>query len=467
MMQKIVRRGLCLLWAAALLLGLAACGEPEKEVTPESEFTVYEGEVPEDMNGYEFTVIDFWDIHWNRDKAGTPYNDAWIKVLDEVEGLYNCTITPTYAGAGEIFSRVQPEVAAGEKAYDLICTTQWGIGYFIGGGYLMDLNTLEVDWSQPYWNQNIRAGTSVGGKTYAGGGPFIFDSQSTWMLYYNATIWEELGLPDPYQLVRDGKWTIDLFTEYATRAKLDMDGDGVVNSHDDRWGLITAEGDFIRSMVLGMEGHYFSTDENGRVVLACNNAHTFEIVEKLQNMMTISGSFLLDPSMVETDRVERFVSGHSLFYAYMPGMGQLKDMEDDWGALPLPKFDEAQEEYLTGIDQNAFVFGATSTNQNTHELSTILTALGLHAQILEEIYWPDYKETYWRHEEQDTAMMRDYVVGRGQYDMALMMRNCVPAFWAPVTRMENAILTRGGDFSSTIQSIEKAVQQNLDQYFKQ
>ena len=141
-------------------------------------------------------------------------------------------------------------------------------------------------------------------------------------------------------------------------------------------------------------------------------------------------------------------------------------MEDDWGALPLPKFDEAQKEYLTGIDQNAFVFGVTSTNRNTEEVGTLLTALGLHAQILEEIYWPDYKETYWRHEEQDTAIMRDYVVGHGRYDIALMLRNCETAFWAPVMNVERAVLNRGSDFASAIETVADAVQVRIDDFFK-
>ena len=461
-----LKRIVLLLLAVALLLTATACKKEETKA-PEQSLKVYEGEEPVDLGGYEFTVIDFWTIHWARDKAGTPYADAWIQVLDEVEGLYNCKITPTYLSAGDIFNHVQPEVAAGGKAYDLICTTQWGIGYFIGGGYLMDLNTLDVDWDAPYWNQNIRKGTTVKGKTFAGGGPFIFDSQSTWMMYYNGTIWNELGLPDAYKLVEEGKWTIVRFTEYATMAKQDRDGDGVISTPEDRWGFITAEGDFIRAMVLGMGGNYFKTDDKGRVKLACDNEHVFNIVEKLQNMMATSGSYYYNPQMDETARVERFVNGHSLFYAYMPGKGELKDMEDDWGVMPLPKFDEAQEAYMTGIDQNAFVFGVTSTNQNTRELSILLKALGLHAQILEEIYWPDYKETYWRHEEQDTAVMRDHVVGHGLYDIALMMRNCVPAFWAPVQRLDKAVMTRGGDFASSIAAVGEVVQVQIDEYFEQ
>jgi len=460
-------RILALLAAALLLFSLLGCSKEREDGPKGKELKVYEGEEPVDLQGYEFTVIDFWNIHWNRDQTShTPYTDAWTTVLDEVEGLYNCTISPTYISAGEIFDKVQPEVAAGEKGFDLICTTQWGVGYFIGGGYLMDLNTLDVDWDAPYWNQNIRTCTTVEGHTYAGGGPFIFDSQSTWMIYYNNTIWDELGLPDPYKLVWDGKWTIDRMSEYATMAKMDRDGDGIVSSAEDRWGLVTAEGDFIRSNLLGMEGHYFTTDpKTGRVKLACDNTHTFDIVEKLHNFMNVSGSFYFNPQQNETQRVQMFVDGNTLFYAYMPGMSQLKNMEDDWGVLPLPKFDENQKDYLTGIDQNAFVFGVTSTNKNTREVSILLKALGLHAQILEEIYWPDYKETYWRHEEQDTAIMRECVVGHGLYDIALLMRNCLNVFWAPVTGIEKAILNANGDFASYIDAVGDTVQTYVDEYF--
>ncbi|MFQ9149534.1 MAG: hypothetical protein ACLR5G_15305 [Eubacteriales bacterium] len=41
---------------------------------------------------------------------------------------------------------------------------------------------------------------------------------SVWSVYYNETIGEKLGLDLPYQLVRDGKWTLDAIGTYMKSA---------------------------------------------------------------------------------------------------------------------------------------------------------------------------------------------------------------------------------------------------------
>ena len=71
------------------------------------------------------------------------------------------------------------------------------------------------------------------GKTYAGNSSFIFDTAQTYMCYYNEAIWNELALPDPYELVKSGNWTQDKFAEFASMALKDQDGSGEVDSEDD------------------------------------------------------------------------------------------------------------------------------------------------------------------------------------------------------------------------------------------
>ncbi|MBO5796827.1 MAG: hypothetical protein J6R77_00580, partial [Clostridia bacterium] len=119
------------------------------------------------------------------------------------------------------------------------------------------------------------------------------------------------------------------------------------------------------------------------------------------------------------------------------------------------------------VDHNASVFGVTNTNQDTREVSILLEALGRHAMILEDIYWPDYKETYWRHEEQDTRIVSEYVVGHGQNDLALIMDHCNNAFGAARWRLFGSVFgTSGSDFASYVDSIEDVVETTIQEYFE-
>ncbi len=463
-MKKSVIRSIA--FVLAVLLAVTVCGcSPADDDSEKGKIQPLPGEVPVDLEGYEFTVLDFNSGRWNREASGTPYYDAWLQVMDEVEELYNCTITATYKAPGELFNTVQPEIAAGGKAADLVISTEWEFGKFLGANLMLDLNELEVNWENEWWNKNLRKTTTYNNKSYVGGGSFIFDTSQTWLVYFNRAMWNEHGFEDPYELVDSGRWTYDKFREYARTAAKDNDGSGKLDSSDDIYGVIASDVDLCDAWFQSMGGHYFKADDKGKVVLACNTTRTYDIVEKMYNLIQKDDvyGFL---GYGEAEHVQQFVSGGALFYCYMVGKDGLQDMEDDWGVLPMPKFDEAQEEYLSGVDHNSSVFGVTNTNEDLREVSIVLEALGRHAMILEQIFWPDYKDTYWRDPESE-RIVSEYVVGHGQHDLALIMQSCGAAFQAPRNRLfQTAFRSAGSDYSSYIDAVEDAIEMQIQDFFE-
>lgn len=467
-MRAWMKRLSCGLLAALMLLSVTGCkkGGSDGENSENIQLKVYDGEEPEDLGGYVFKVIDFSNNRWNRENNGTPYYDAWHQVLNEVEGLYNCKIELETVSLDELFNKMQPEVMAGEKFADLVCATQWAFGKLIGANLLRPLNTLEdVNWDNAWWNQNIREISTINKGTMAANGSFIFDAATTYVMFYNEDIWNELQLPDPYDLVNSGKWTIDRMREYCKKAMRDNDGDGAVTSKEDRWGLITPNGDFSRALYFALGGHFFQNDENGHVQLACKNEKTYAIVEKMYTLVQQDKSVCRAEFDGWEDLANAFLRGNGLFLSATLDSPVLKDMESDWGAMPLPKMDESQEQYLSGVDHNSTVCGVPSTNDNVHEVGVIMEALGRHATILEDIYWPDYENTFWRHAE-DAEIVANHVVKHGQYDLAVLMQNCNNAFSAPMSRVfATAFGNSGNDFSSYIESVEDVINTTIAEYF--
>ncbi|MCL2488633.1 MAG: extracellular solute-binding protein [Oscillospiraceae bacterium] len=424
---------------------------------------------PVDFGGQEFLVVDFNSGRWQRQESSNPYNDAWQRVLDNVEQKFNCTINFHGVSPGGALEEAQPEVMAGERYCDILCATQWHFGQLLGADLMLDLNQLNTNWEAIWWNQNIRRIATLRGNTFAANGSFIFDAAQTWLINFNRDMWDELDLPDPYEIVENGEWTIDLLLQYSKKALLDRDGNGNVDTIDDRWGITAADGDFARSLYMAAGNHYF-IERDGRLEMDCQGSKTFDFVAKMRKLVKEDKSMADDYVKFENEaaRAQWFINNGSLFYAYMPGSSALRDMEADWGVLPMPKADKEQESYMSGVDHNATVFGVTKTlagdQAQMEKVGILLDALGYYALELERIYWPDYVETYWR-DERDGDIVAKHVAKTGQYDMALIMSNVNPVFGTPVGMVFGTMFGSTTDFSSAVEMRKEQVNVALDKFF--
>jgi ABC-type glycerol-3-phosphate transport system substrate-binding protein len=159
----------------------------------------------------------------------------------------------------------------------LIGTTRWAYGKLLAGNLLADLSKVEtLDLSKDYFSQTVRELLTFDGRTFAFSADFDAHLYTQAIMYYNARIWEELGLPDPYQLVRDGEWTWEKCLEYANMALRDYDGNGIVDSESDRWGMVAGNGDLINSMYASMDGKFYDKNQYGALKLDCLDAESAE-----------------------------------------------------------------------------------------------------------------------------------------------------------------------------------------------
>lgn len=84
-----------------------------------------------------------------------------------------------------------------------------------------------------------------------------------------------------------------------------------------------------------------------------------------------------------------FKSGRLTFYpALLKEGNNLRDMEDDFGIIPNPKFDETMETYITGVDAGTGLIVVPTTAGDPERTSTILEALAYYG-------WRDIVPTYY------------------------------------------------------------------------
>lgn len=458
-MKKWLSLFLCVLMA----LSVAACGKP-KDKGGDSDKNVPD-EVVVDLGGYTFTVLDGDKAHF-APESGTSLNDRTLEIVKEVEKTFNCKIEVQVVDPSAMFNKIQPSIMAGDKTADLVVSTTWTFGQLISADLMADLNTFEeLDLSNPWWNQSILPKCSLNGKQLAASGSFLTHIEKIWVMFYNKKIWQELGYEDPYKIVRDGKWTWDKWGEFAKGALRDYDGNGVVDSEKDRWGLVAPVGDFSKAMFLSMGGEYYKADGNGGITLACNNEASYNMFNKMTKLIRDDKLMYKD----SPDAATSFTSDKSLFFSYllMPdqhSLHPLRDMKSDFGVLPMPKYDEEQKNYIGAVDHNAPLFGVPKSNQNKREVGIILEALGRRFQGIDKYKTDDWAGVYWRDDE-TVEMIDDYVVPSAGYDY--IIRNANSTLGLPVSAIEGAVFgnSDSGDLASTMKAIESPINEALKDLF--
>lgn len=444
---------------------LAGCSDDTEEEN-NGEVELLEGEEKKDFGGYTFVVYDYFESRWQPEAGQNDVDDTVLTIMDEVESLYNCNIEFHALNLDTAFDSVQTSVAAGDKFADLVITTMWSYGYLLGAGLMGDLNTLQgVDLTRDCWNQRVMDVLTIKGEIKGGGATFTDHSYLTWSCYFNKSLFEQMG-HDPnelYTLVRNGEWTYSKFLEYAKEALRDQDGSGQVDSDDDIWGLVAPDGDYNRAAFLAMGCNFYGHDDDGNLCLACNNQHAYDVVEFMRGMFKKDKIWMSSSGEAFSEIMGHFVDGHSLFIMCSPGEEQLRTMEDDYGFLPQPKWDAAQESYIGMVDHNAPIFGITSTNQDLDKTGYITESIARRYAKVNDLTLDNWANTVWRSSEDD-EMMRNYVAGHGGYDLAPIINNADSTLGTPMNYVFSCTMGAGTDFSSMITAAEDKLEARLSDY---
>ena len=143
---------------------------------------------------------------------------------------------------------------------------------------------------------------------------------------------------------------------YAAGAKTDSDGSM------DAW--VPAMGISVTKMI------------DGYPELTFYDEHTVEAFEKLKALYRANPGSLCADGKTATS----FIIGNQLFFRGDLNSGSgLRNMQDDYGVLPMPKFDEAQDDYYTTFANIASLIVVLSTCTDTAKVGATLELMAAEA----------------------------------------------------------------------------------------
>ena len=356
---------LCLLMLAS---SMAACGDSTSTETTAETAAVAdvetEAETEKPKAADTLTVTDFGGrdyrmVSTNQDNRqvdiiaeelnGSTMNDLVYNRNTAVSELYNVVISAEEMDYGAINNVAKQDAQAGDMSYELYLTN-YTANSLASGGFLYDFYTLpHVDLDQEWWDQNEKDDLTIYGKLYMA----IGDISPTELLtseciLFNKKLFDDNGMAYPYDAALNGEWTIDMLLKLADGLTTDLNGDGEIKVADDLFS-VTCWSDYAQTLFYGMGGDMSYVDNDGSVVLDIDVEQCANIYAKAYALLKgTNGNY-------EIEQHERSFKVFEEGRAYFCGITFqkietfLREMEDDYGVLPNPKYDVNQQNYSTCV----------------------------------------------------------------------------------------------------------------------
>ena len=381
---------------AAILL--ASCGEssaPVETTAADSTDTTTAAETglvyefTEDYGGYEFRILNSEDIYnmhatiIREEQTGETLNDAMFKRCSTLEEKLNITLTEDHtAWAGDgVAAKARTSIMAGDDSYDIAFISQPQMVEFAAEGYVYDLMTMdEMNLDQPWWSKTFNdANTRSGSLYFAAGYAQLQFIDSLWMLFFNEDMMTNLKLDMPYDLVRDGKWTLDAYHPYL-KAAAQLNGDDSFNWETDKNCIYGQSGNAIDKYLAGSNEHIIEVVD-GKVTLTAGSSHYYDVIDKLLTILTPGdGCYYGNPDNVSDGQpgnyITMFEDQRALFVcAELSKTNRMRDKSFSYGIVPFPKYDENQKSYYATPYNNTPAMSIPVTVSDVSRTATIADAL--------------------------------------------------------------------------------------------
>lgn len=331
-------------------------------------------------------------------------------------------------------------------------------------GYVMPYSEIPyLDFSQPWYMHDINEKMSVGDKMILA---YSDESLNTYMqticTFFNKQLISDNDFDSPYDLVRDGKWTLDTMYAMANEVARDVNGDTQFDEND-MYGICGEHDTFYPAMWVGAECALINKATDGiPVYTAPGDEKLISIIEALA-VYAVKPGFFFDgfqwgnSESARSNSTELFKQNQALFYVNFVGnISLMRDMEVDFGILPLPKYDEAQEKYYSRMI-DGWIHVVPNTAQDLELVGTVMEALGAETRnyVIPAYFDIALTDKYAR--DNDSEEMLNIVFNNVRVDLG-------DTIWFSQLRQKLTPKIRVGDsgYASYLESLSSATNNAID-----
>ena len=384
--------------------------------------------LPGDLNygDQEVTIISRDMEGWTRGEVsvdgitGDPVNDAVFERNKAVEQRLNVKIVSMLektSGSSVVPDKVMTSVQAGTGEYDIMAACSYTtFPHTLTGSFVNLANTEYLDLEQIWWTQGLNEAATYDGMQFMATGSILLSIyRFAFVTVFNKDMFVDANQPFLYDTVENGQWTLDKQASLVPLFHKD-DGDGVAEAENDIYG-------FVSSSLISTDAYWSSCeirmiDKTGdgdlQVVLDTNRLHA--ATDKILALYygTDGGTYVLSAygSDSEQDDIRNMFAQGQAAMATLRIMALensvMRNMEDEYGVIPMPKFDLEQKNYGTLLHDQFTVISVptTVTGERLDMVSAVLEAMGSASyQIVKPVYYEETLRTKIAQDPQSALMM--------------------------------------------------------------
>lgn len=358
------------------------------------------------LGGKEIVILSRNDP-WMKDEVsvektnGDPINDAIFQRNLNVEAALDVTLENTMVTGNDYCVIDEIKVTAGDPncPYHIAASSAYTCFENTAAGLFHNIYDVgHIDLTKSYWSPKYNDEASIGNAQYfVTGAVSLSLRRFIFVTFFNKSLADDYGLEDLYTVVNDGRWTVEYQTSIIGNMFQELDGvEG--QTEGDFYGFLTDDQIFVDPYLASCDVKILVKDEENYLKLDPE-------VEKLDNMMKMvndlfhrSGASFVFPRDGQysqfTKILQKFSSGEATMVShriYAAESDELRSMETEYGIIPIPKYDEDQDEYYSLAHDLFTVYGVVSA-VNSIDLDNVGAVLEAMAIESHKVVTPAYFE---------------------------------------------------------------------------
>ena len=296
--------------------------------------------------------------------------NEWVSKKLNIEVNYMPLASSNYEDCLDLFTAaIREDVDTDAHNYDIVANYAYAGANVAVRDYIADLNDKEVfpyfEFSLPCWNQAMVRNTMANGQLfYITGDINLSTFDKSIVMFLNKTMYNEKKSntdPDDLQdIAIEGTWDYEDLYRWTTVFDDTNGEDGA--QHDDFYGISTGFGSIpTDALPYAWDLEYLTEEPDG--------THSYNIVgnQKIENAIVKAQNLLNGAISAGVNNADNTCScslgGYSepiahfandkcvfaihLLYANNEDNVMIRSMDSEFGLLPMPKYDESQENYGT------------------------------------------------------------------------------------------------------------------------